>query len=62
MKRRAERDAHKALALAAELGAHLGVPDVLECLAGSAARDGSLDEAARLITEGPGMQAITTRQ
>jgi predicted ATPase/class 3 adenylate cyclase/DNA-binding CsgD family transcriptional regulator len=46
---RAERDAHEALALAAEVGAHLGVPDILECLAGSAAKDGSLDEAARLL-------------
>jgi DNA-binding CsgD family transcriptional regulator len=46
---RAERDAHDALALAAELGAHLGVPDVLECLAASAAAAGSLDEAARLL-------------
>jgi predicted ATPase/class 3 adenylate cyclase/DNA-binding CsgD family transcriptional regulator len=45
----AERDAHDALALAAELGAHLGVPDILECLAASAAAAGSLDEAARLL-------------
>ena len=29
----AERDAHDALACAAELGAHLGVADILECLA-----------------------------
>jgi DNA-binding CsgD family transcriptional regulator len=46
---RAERDAHDALALAAELGAHLGVPDILECLAASAAGAGSVDEAARLL-------------
>jgi predicted ATPase/class 3 adenylate cyclase/DNA-binding CsgD family transcriptional regulator len=46
---RAERDAHDALALAAELGAHLAIPDVLECLAVAAAGAGSLDEAARLL-------------
>lgn len=46
---RAERDAHDALALAAELGAHLGVPDILECLAVAAAGAESLDEAARLL-------------
>jgi DNA-binding CsgD family transcriptional regulator len=46
---RADRDAHDALALAAELGAHLGVPDILECLAASATGAGSLDEAARLL-------------
>jgi predicted ATPase/DNA-binding CsgD family transcriptional regulator len=49
---RAERDAHEALALAAELGAQLGVPDILECLAGSAAGAGSHDEAARLLGAG----------
>jgi DNA-binding CsgD family transcriptional regulator/tetratricopeptide (TPR) repeat protein len=46
---RAERDAHDALALATELGAHLGIPDILECLAVAAAGAGSLDEAARLL-------------
>jgi predicted ATPase/class 3 adenylate cyclase/DNA-binding CsgD family transcriptional regulator len=46
---RAERDAHDALALTAELGAQLAVPDILECLAASAAGAGSLDEAARLL-------------
>jgi predicted ATPase/DNA-binding CsgD family transcriptional regulator len=46
---RAERDAHDALALAAELRAHLGVPDILECLAASVAGAGSVDEAARLL-------------
>lgn len=46
---RAERDAHDALALAAELGAHLSVPDILECLATSAVAVGSFDEAARLL-------------
>jgi DNA-binding CsgD family transcriptional regulator len=46
---RAERDAHDALALAAELGAQLAVPDILECLAAAAAGAGSFDEAARLL-------------
>jgi predicted ATPase/class 3 adenylate cyclase/DNA-binding CsgD family transcriptional regulator len=46
---RADRDAHDALALAAELRAHLEVPDILECLAVSEAGAGSFDEAARLL-------------
>jgi predicted ATPase/class 3 adenylate cyclase/DNA-binding CsgD family transcriptional regulator len=45
----AERDAHDALACAAELGAHLGVPDILECLAVVAAERGSHREAARFF-------------
>jgi ATP/maltotriose-dependent transcriptional regulator MalT len=45
----AERDAHAALALAAKLGAHLGVPNILECLAAAAGAAGSHDEAARLL-------------
>jgi predicted ATPase/class 3 adenylate cyclase/DNA-binding CsgD family transcriptional regulator len=45
----AERDSHDALACAAELGAHLGVPDVLECLAVSAEDGASHREAARLL-------------
>lgn len=45
----AERDAHKALACAAECGAHLAVPDVFECL-GRVAADGlSHRDAARLM-------------
>ncbi|WP_163723334.1 LuxR C-terminal-related transcriptional regulator [Mycolicibacterium psychrotolerans] len=46
---RAERDGHDALALAAELGAYLAIPDILECLAAPAAGAGSLEEAARLL-------------
>jgi predicted ATPase/class 3 adenylate cyclase/DNA-binding CsgD family transcriptional regulator len=46
---RAERDGHDALALAAEFGANLGTPDILECLAVAAAGAESLDEAARLL-------------
>ena len=45
----AERDAHDALACATELGAQLGVPDVLECLAVLAGDAGSHREAARLF-------------
>jgi len=46
---KAERDAHDALTLAADLGAHLRLPDILECLAAAAAGVDSLDEAARLL-------------
>lgn len=45
----AERDAHKALACAAESGAHLDLPDVLECLAGLASDAGTHHAAARLF-------------
>ena len=45
----AERDARYALACAAEVQAHLVVPDILECLAGTAADTGSEREAARLF-------------
>jgi DNA-binding CsgD family transcriptional regulator len=45
----AERDARDALGCAAELGAHLGVPDILECLAVLAGDASSHREAARLF-------------
>ena len=45
----AERDAHDALACAAELEAYLCVPDVLECLAALAGQSDSHREAARLL-------------
>src|SRR5271166_2874908 len=45
----AERDAREALALAAEIKAHLGIPDILECLAVVAGEDGAHREAARLF-------------
>ena len=45
----AERDAHDALARAAEVQAHLFIPDILECLATLASEAGSHREAARLI-------------
>jgi predicted ATPase/class 3 adenylate cyclase/DNA-binding CsgD family transcriptional regulator len=44
----AERDAHDALARAAEVEAYLSIPDILECLAALAAVAGSHREAARL--------------
>ena len=45
----AERDAHDALTCATELGAHLGVAGVLECLAVLAGDGASHREAARLL-------------
>jgi DNA-binding CsgD family transcriptional regulator len=44
----AERDAHEALAHAAEFEAHVGIPDTLESLTALAGQDGSHREAARL--------------
>ena len=45
----AEPDAHDALARAAELGAYLFIPDILECLGALAGQDGSHRAAARLF-------------
>jgi predicted ATPase/class 3 adenylate cyclase/DNA-binding CsgD family transcriptional regulator len=45
----AERDAHDALSCAASSGAHLPVPDVLECLADLAREAGNREQAARLF-------------
>ena len=45
----AERDAHDALACAAEVKAYLLIPDILECLAALAGEAGSHREAARLF-------------
>ena len=46
----AERDAHDALALRRRhVKAHLGIPDILECLAALAGEAGSHREAARLF-------------
>ena len=45
----AERDAHDALARAAEVEAHLFIPDILECLAALAGDAGNHREAARLF-------------
>jgi predicted ATPase/class 3 adenylate cyclase/DNA-binding NarL/FixJ family response regulator len=45
----AERDAYDALAQAARVGAYLGVPDILDCLAELAGQADSHQEAARLL-------------
>jgi predicted ATPase/class 3 adenylate cyclase/DNA-binding CsgD family transcriptional regulator len=45
----AERDAQDALTCAAELKAHLLIPDILECLAGLAGQDDGHREATRLF-------------
>jgi predicted ATPase/class 3 adenylate cyclase/DNA-binding CsgD family transcriptional regulator len=45
----AERDAQDALTCAAEIGAKLSAPDILECLAGLGGEAGSQREAARLF-------------
>jgi DNA-binding CsgD family transcriptional regulator len=44
-----ERDAHDALACAADVEAYLYIPDILECLAALAGHAGSHREAARLF-------------
>jgi DNA-binding CsgD family transcriptional regulator len=46
---RAERDAHDALAVTAEIGTELAIPGILECLAAVAAEAGSYQEATRLL-------------
>jgi predicted ATPase/class 3 adenylate cyclase/DNA-binding CsgD family transcriptional regulator len=46
---RAERDAHDALRLGAEMKAYLHIPDILECVAVVAGEAGSNHEAARLF-------------
>ena len=45
----AERDAHDALACAADIEAYLYIPDILECLAALAVEAGRHHEAARLF-------------
>jgi predicted ATPase/DNA-binding CsgD family transcriptional regulator len=45
----AERDAHDALARAAEVEAYVFIPDILECIAALAGEAGSHREAARLF-------------
>ncbi|KAA1248708.1 LuxR family transcriptional regulator [Mycobacterium simiae] len=46
---KAERDARRALACAAEFGAYVDLPDVLECLAGLASNADTYHEAAQLF-------------
>jgi predicted ATPase/class 3 adenylate cyclase/DNA-binding CsgD family transcriptional regulator len=52
----AERDAHDALAGAAELEAYLFIPDILECLGILAGQAGSHREAARLFGAAQGIR------
>jgi predicted ATPase/class 3 adenylate cyclase/DNA-binding CsgD family transcriptional regulator len=52
----AERDAHNALAQAADVKAYLLVPDVLECLAALAGEAGSHREAGRLFGAAHGIR------
>jgi predicted ATPase/class 3 adenylate cyclase/DNA-binding CsgD family transcriptional regulator len=56
---RAERDAHDALARAAELQALMGVADTVECLAILAGNAGSHREAARLFGAAQGIRQRT---
>jgi len=52
----AERDAHDALTCAAEVEAHLGISDTLECLATLAGEEGTHREAARLFGAAHGIR------
>jgi DNA-binding CsgD family transcriptional regulator len=52
----AQRDVHDALACAADNGAYVAVPDLLECLAGLAADAGGQREAARLFGSAEAMR------
>ena len=52
----AERDAHDALACAAEVEAYLLIPDILECLGALAGEAGSHREAARLFGAAEGIR------
>jgi DNA-binding CsgD family transcriptional regulator len=52
----AERDAHDALARCADLEAHLGIPDILECLAAVAGACGSHRESVRLFGAAHGIR------
>jgi predicted ATPase/class 3 adenylate cyclase/DNA-binding CsgD family transcriptional regulator len=52
----AERDAHDALAIAADIQAYAGIPDTLECLGTLAGDAGSHREAARLFAAAHGIR------
>lgn len=57
---RAERDLYEALAIAAEVKAEIGVPEVFECLAAATvSRAGSRKEAARLFGAAEGIRQRT---
>jgi predicted ATPase/class 3 adenylate cyclase/DNA-binding CsgD family transcriptional regulator len=52
-----ERDAHDALACAADVEAYLNIPDILECLAALATDAGSHPEAARIFSAAEAIRA-----
>ena len=52
----AEQDAHDALGLAADIGANLGVPAILECLAATSRAGGSHPRSARLFGAAEGIR------
>jgi len=52
----AEQDAYDGLGLAADLGTHLGIPDILECLAATAGVGGSHARSARLFGAAEGIR------
>ncbi|WP_082981185.1 LuxR family transcriptional regulator [Mycolicibacter heraklionensis] len=56
---RAERDLYEALAIAAESNAQTGVAEAFECLAATASRAGSTQEAARLFGAADGIRQRT---
>jgi DNA-binding CsgD family transcriptional regulator len=56
---RGERDAHAALAIAADIGAQLGAPDIFEILASLAADTGGHSQAARLFGAAEGIRQRT---
>jgi DNA-binding CsgD family transcriptional regulator len=55
----AERDVHQALLLAADIGAFVCVPDLLECLAELTSTKGNHDEAARLFGAADSARSVT---
>jgi len=56
---RAERDLYEALAIAAEITAQTGVPEIFECLGATASRAGSTQESARLFGAADSIRART---
>ncbi|MCB9441761.1 MAG: LuxR family transcriptional regulator [Mycolicibacterium sp.] len=53
---RAQRDARDALAIAAATGAHLALPDIVECVATLTARAGNAPTAVRLLGAAAGLR------
>ena len=55
----ADRDAYEALKLADSVGAHLGIPNILECLAAAAVEAGNARYGARLFGAAAGVRQRT---